>query len=136
MIDVRSDGGDRYTIRIGTHTIRVDQPPEDGGTGTAPTPTELFVASLAACTAHYAGRFLARHGVNARGLEVRCAFTFATDRPSRVGEVALELIVPPELPPKLHDRLRAVVDHCTVKNSIATAPEMHLQISRAGRPAA
>jgi organic hydroperoxide reductase OsmC/OhrA len=36
------------------------------------TPTELFAASLAACVAFYAGRFLRRHGLTADWLRVDC----------------------------------------------------------------
>jgi uncharacterized OsmC-like protein len=41
--------GDRFAISIRDHMITVDQPVADGGQDTAPTPTELFVASLASC---------------------------------------------------------------------------------------
>ena len=53
--------GDAYAIDIRGHQLRVDQPMESGGTDTAPAPTELFAASLAACVAFYAGRYLHRH---------------------------------------------------------------------------
>ena len=44
-------GGDAYTISVRGHVLRVDQPTDAGGGDTGPTPTELFVASLAACVA-------------------------------------------------------------------------------------
>jgi len=58
----------------------VDQP-DAGDSG--PTPTDLFVASLAACTARDAGRFFVRHGVDAEGFEVACGSEMAEDRPAR-----------------------------------------------------
>jgi putative redox protein len=129
------EGGDRYRIRIDGHEVLVDQPVPAGGTDAGPTPTDLFVASLAACTAHYAGRFLRRHGIDATGLEVAYSFGSA-DRPSRVAFVQMDLIVP-ALPPGYEERLRAVVEHCTVKNSIAQAPQIGLRISARGQaPAA
>jgi uncharacterized OsmC-like protein len=128
-IRVLRDGGDRYTIGIGAHEVVVDQPVEDGGTDTGPSPTELFVASIASCTAHYAGRFLGRHGIDANGLEVTAEFAIG-DRPGRVVDLDLRLVVP-ALPEDAKDRLRAVVEHCTVKNSIAKPAAIRLQISRA-----
>ena len=50
-LTVRHLGGDRFRIESRGHTLTVDQPTEDGGTNTAPTPTELCVASLASCVA-------------------------------------------------------------------------------------
>ncbi len=50
-ITVSHVAGDRFAIELGEHTLMVDQPIQDGGEGTAPTPTELFVASLASCVA-------------------------------------------------------------------------------------
>ena len=43
--------GDRFALTIRGHRIVVDQPVEDGGGDAGPTPTELFVASLASCVA-------------------------------------------------------------------------------------
>ena len=59
--------GDAYAIVTRGHTVLVDQPAEAGGAGTAATPTELFVGSLASCVAFYAGRFLQRHGLDRHG---------------------------------------------------------------------
>jgi putative redox protein len=134
QMTVRTLGGDRYEIDIRGHRLVVDQPVDGGGTDAGPTPTELFVASVASCSAHYAGRFLARHGVDPDGLGVTCSFTFATDRPARVGSIDLTLDVPAGLPDDALDRLRAVVEHCTVKNSLVQAPDVRLQLARADVP--
>jgi len=136
QMTVRSRGDDRYEIDVRGHRIVVDQPTDGGGTDAGPTPTELFVASVASCTAHYAGRFLARHGIDADGLAVTCSFGFATDRPARVGWIDMTLDVPSGLPDTRLDGLRAVVEHCTVKNSLVTPPDVHLRMTRAEVPAA
>ena len=131
-VTVRHEAGDRFRLEIGRHSLVVDQP-DTGDAG--PTPTDLFVASLAACTAHYAGRFLARHGVDAEGFEVTCGFAMAEDRPARVGSVDLRLRLPDGFPDGLVDRLRAVVEHCTVHNSIATPPEIRIRLQARERAA-
>ena len=55
-VDVGHLDGDAYEMLVRGHRITVDQPADAGGTDKAATPTELFVASLAACVAFYAGR--------------------------------------------------------------------------------
>jgi len=122
---VRHEGGDRYLIEVGGHGVVVDQP-ETGDSG--PTPTDLFVGSLAACTAHYAGRFFARHGLDAEGFGLACTFEMATDRPSRVGSITLRLELPQAFPEDLRERLLAVIEHCTVHNSIVVPPATRFEL--------
>src|SRR3954453_18753396 len=90
-------GGDRFAIDFRGHRLEVDQPVEDGGADAAPTPTELFVAGLAACVAHYARRYLARHELPTEGLAVEAHFAMAA-KPARVGRVDVCLHLPDGVP--------------------------------------
>ena len=119
--------GERYEVVIRGHRVPVDQPAESGGGDSAPTPTELFVGSLAACVAFYAGRYLSRHGFGRDGLEVSARFDMATDRPSRVGSIRISVRPPAGFPPERFPALAAVASHCTVHNTIARPP--HITIS-------
>lgn len=42
--------GTQVTLSNGRHTWRADEPPDAGGNDTGPTPYEMLVGSLAACT--------------------------------------------------------------------------------------
>jgi putative redox protein len=127
-IEVRHDDGDRFTVSVRGHELTVDQPELDGGTDAGPTPTELFVASLAACVGFYAGRFLRRHGIGAAGLEVGCTWSMAEDRPARVGAIDLTVRPPDGFPEDQRARLLAVVEHCTVHNSLMQVPDIRIGI--------
>ncbi|RRR81109.1 OsmC family protein [Streptomyces sp. RP5T] len=120
--------GDAYTVDVREHRLRVDQPLEAGGTDTAPTPTELFAASLATCVAYYAGRYLHRHGLPQTGLRVRTEFTMASDRPPRVASVRLVVVPPPELPERRRAALLAVASRCTVHNTLHQPPEVDVEL--------
>ncbi|MFD5256396.1 OsmC family protein [Streptomyces bobili] len=119
---------DAYTVDIRGHRLQVDQPAEAGGTDTAPTPTELFAASLATCVAFYAGRYLHRHGLPRTGLRVRTEFTMATDRPARVASLRVVVVPPPELPAQRRDALLAVASHCTVHNTLHRPPAVDIEL--------
>lgn len=127
MITVTHEHGDRMTIRVRGHDLVTDQPISGGGEDAGPTPTELFVASLAACVGFYAERFLRRHAPDA-GLSVTCDFAMSTDRPSRVASVDLRIDVPGPLREDLREALLRAVDHCTVHNSLRTPPAVRMEI--------
>ena len=131
-ITVRHVDGDRFAIEARDHLLTVDQPLAAGGDDTAPTPTELFVASLASCVAFYARRYLARHDLPTTGLRVLAAYDLA-QRPARVGSVSLDITLPDGVPGDQRDRLLAVASHCTVHNSLITPPQV--MVALAGAPA-
>jgi putative redox protein len=128
-LSVTHQTGDRFQLQVRGHRLTCDQPSADGGDDQGPTPTELFVGSMAACVAFYARRFLARHDLDAAGLRVEAAFTMSPDRPARVDAITLRLLLPQPLEPNRRRALLAVVDHCTVHNSIRIPPEVRITLA-------
>jgi putative redox protein len=122
---------DRFLIRIRDHHLMVDQPVSDGGDDIGPTPTELFVAGLAACVGFYAERFLRRHGLPAHDVHVQANFELAKDRPARVASIDVALVVPCTLTTKQAESLQAMVEHCTVHNSLRQPPEVRIIVGTA-----
>ncbi len=127
-VRVRHVEDDRFRISMRHHVITVDQPVDDGGDDTAPTPTELFIASLTACVAFYARRFLSRHGLPTAGLAATADYAMAAG-PSRVGEIAIRLHVPDSIPPKQREAVVAVASRCTVHNTLHQAPHVHIGLA-------
>jgi uncharacterized OsmC-like protein len=132
-IVVRHQRGDRFTIGIRNHRLVIDQPVEDGGTDVGPTPTELFVASLASCVGFYAERYLRRHDLRVEGLRVDCTYAFADDRPARVASITLTVDAP-GLPAGRQDAFLAVIEHCTVHNSIRMTPRIRIEVAPSAGP--
>jgi uncharacterized OsmC-like protein len=128
-LSVAHQTADRFELQVRSHRLVCDQPLAEGGGDQGPTPTELFVASLAACVAFYARRFLARHDLASGGLRVDADFTMSTDRPARVDTITLRLDIPQPLEENRRRALLAVVDHCTVHNSIRTPPNVHVTLA-------
>ncbi|WP_405064940.1 PIG-L family deacetylase [Kribbella sp. NBC_01510] len=127
MIRVDHRSGDRFGIRIRNHVLSVDQPIDAGGEDTAPTPTELFVASLTSCVAFYARRYLHRHHFDTTGLVVDASFQLA-NKPARVDRIDITIRLADDLPPVRRDALLAVARHCTVHNSITTPPDISIDL--------
>lgn len=128
-LEVAHQTGMRFRAEIRGHRVTFDQPVGAGGDDLGPTPTEMFVASLAACVAFYVERFLTRHGAATAGLHLAASFQM-TAHPARVGSVDIEIGVPPGLPESLRAPLLAVAEHCTVHNSILVPPQVTIGLAR------
>jgi uncharacterized OsmC-like protein len=123
-VTVTHDANDRFEIAIRGHQLVVDQPLEDGGHDSGPTPTELLVASLAGCAGHYARRFLRRHGLPDH-VEVVADWAM-THPPARVGTVILT-ITTQAIPDELQERFDRTIAHCTVHNTLHEPPEVTIR---------
>jgi uncharacterized OsmC-like protein len=132
-ISVQHLGGHSFEVDVRGHKVVVDQPVEAGGHDAGMNPTELFVAGLAACVAHYAHGYLARHGIDPTGLTVDADFAFATDRPARVARIEVRVQPPAALPERSREAFLAVASHCTVHNTLEVAPEVSVTLL-AGEP--
>ncbi len=126
-IEVVRESGVRFRADVGGHALTFDQPIRAGGTNAGPSPTDVFVASLAGCVAYYVERFLERHAIDPEGLRVVTDFVMA-EHPSRVGSIDLVVIVPSGVPEAVRAPLLAVAEHCTVHNSIAVAPHVRIEL--------
>ncbi|WP_406411474.1 OsmC family protein [Streptomyces sp. NBC_01614] len=128
VLEVAPLDGDAYAVDVRGHQLLVDQPADAGGKDTAPTPTELFAASLATCVAFYAGRYLRRHGLHHAGLRVRAEFTMSVDHPARVASVRVILTPPSALSTQRRAALLAVASHCAIHNTLRQPPEIDIEL--------
>lgn len=131
-LQVSHKEGDLFEIAVRDHLLHVDQPVDAGGSDAAPTPVELFVASLASCVAHYVRRFLVRHSLPTEGMTVDAEFTMA-DRPARVDEINVSIGLPEGVPAERRPALLAVASHCTVHNTLEDPPEVSIDVADSDR---
>jgi len=131
-MSVTPGGGRQLRVRIGHHSVLTDLPAEWGGHDSGPTPTELFVGSLASCGAHHALAFLVRNHVDSTGLEVGCHYDLA-EHPDRVEAVHLTLRVPAGLTEEQERGLVHEIQRCIVNASIATPTQLHVIVARGER---
>ena len=127
-VTVTHEKADRFSIDVRGHVLYVDQPTADGGDDTAPTPTELFVASLASCVAFYARRYLRRHGLPEEGLSVSAEAEMGS-KPARVASMRVTVTLPDGVPDEKRQALLAVASHCTVHNTLTQAPDVVVELA-------
>ena len=81
LVRARSvDGPWRVSLRAGHHDLEADEPPDLGGEDTAPSPWNLLVASLAACTVITLRMYADRKGWDLAGCEVGVVLTEVAER--------------------------------------------------------
>jgi ribosomal protein S12 methylthiotransferase accessory factor len=119
--------GENYRIDVAYKgfTVKTDQPVRDGGDGSAPSPFDLFLASLAACAGYYALAFCKERQIPTAGLAV----TMITERGAvskMIDKVTFEVVPPAGFPEKYRAALVKAVDHCTVKAHILRPPQFEI----------
>jgi len=109
-------------------TIAADAPAESGGFGEAPTPTELFYASLAACKSMTAQMYAQRKGWPLREAVVRVHEERQRSENGPNGKAHPHLIAEVELRGDLSEdqraRVMAIVEGCHVQKTIEAAPRI------------
>ena len=132
MMQIRFPGGVAVEATNGGHTIRTDQPRKAGGADSAPSPFDLFLASIGTCGGYYALRFCQERALPTEGLGV----TLETDldERGRVTTVRLEIALPPDFPEKYRPAIVRAVEHCKVKAHIEEPPRFEV-VALEGRSA-
>jgi uncharacterized OsmC-like protein len=128
------DRGKIFRAQVRGHTILADQPVENKGEDTAPTPSELLVASLATCMGIYVAGFLGRHGIDTSGLSLEVTWEKAT-KPDRIKAFRVEIRLPAGIPEKLRAPLLRVASSCFVHNTITHQPEVEVELLETPREA-
>ena len=85
-----------------------------GGTETAPTPFDLFLASIGTCAGIYALGFMQQRGLDASGskLIMRPHYNQSI---GLIDNIELELHTPPGFPEKYRDAIVNAMDLCAVR---------------------
>jgi putative redox protein len=105
------------------HALRVDEPPEFGGTDTGPMPTELVAAALASCFCLALAWAARKRRVALEALEVAVRPRRAPGEP-RHGRYDVRVHAP--LPREtLEPLVRLAERFCWVTNTLKTPPEIH-----------
>jgi putative redox protein len=125
MSDITAELREQFPIkvRIREFECEMDVPERLGGTDQAPTPTEFFLAAIAACKVVYAARFLERRGIARTSIRA----TLDSEKgDNRVEKVTVTLELPEDFPKDQVSGLRRMVEGCYVTQSIQRPTEIEL----------
>jgi ribosomal protein S12 methylthiotransferase accessory factor len=120
QIVITLPGGRRVDAELGGHVVHTDQPVEKGGQNAAPSPFQLFLASLGTCAGIFVQGFCAARGLPTKDIRIVERATYAED--GALAGVELDIALPPDFPERYRDAVARVAEQCSVKRAIAAQP--------------
>ena len=126
-IKVTFPGGMRVDAEYKGHIVRTDQPVHRGGEGTASSPFDLFLASIAACAGYYALAFCKERDIPTEkaGVVMRMEKNPET---KMIGKISIEILLPAEFPERYKRAIIKAVDTCTVKAHLLKPPAFEIEL--------
>jgi putative redox protein len=112
----REDGTLKHAVEIRSHMLVADEPEEEGGEDTGPSPQELLAASLASCTAITMEMYAQRKGWDVGNVAVHVEYEPAQrGSPTRF---RMKFDFPKELPDEQRERLMQIAAKCPVHRAL------------------
>lgn len=127
-MEITFDGGKVITAHTHGHSIRTDQPLNDGGENSAPSPFLLYMASIGTCAGIYVKSFCDNRKIPTDEIRIvqNAEYDKETGLPS---SITLDIQLPPDFPEKYRASVIHVAGLCKVKMSIAHPPEFRIVAS-------
>lgn len=124
---VKFGDGLQVDVEYKGFVVRTDQPVREGGGGTAPSPFDYFLVSLAACAGFYALAFCRERKISIEGL----GLTMSAERgevSKMIDKITIAVDLPAGFPEKYRAALVKAVDHCTVKAHMLRPPQFEVVV--------
>ncbi|PKN51607.1 MAG: osmotically inducible protein C [Deltaproteobacteria bacterium HGW-Deltaproteobacteria-13] len=123
--DITFDGNKKVSAHFRDFTIHSDQPKADGGENTAPSPFELFLASLGTCAGFYVASFCQSRSIPTDNIRI-VQTVFRNDSTHMAEKINLDIVLPPDFPEKYKAAVIKAADTCSVRKHLFSPPEIHV----------
>lgn len=138
QVIVRGSGaGFAQEIWAGSHRLSADEPVSAGGTGTGPTPYDLLLAALGACTSMTLGMYARRKGwpLEAVTVRLRNSRIYATDcaecetKEGMLDRIERDIEVQGDLTAEQRSRLLEIANRCPVHRTLKSEIDIRSRIT-------
>jgi ribosomal protein S12 methylthiotransferase accessory factor len=103
------------------HIIKTDQPVHSGGQNSAPSPYELFLASIGTCAGIYVKSFCDNRNIPTDNIKIIQSTEFDEESGLPVN-IKLDIKLPSDFPEKYIVAVISVAELCKVKKTMASPP--------------
>ena len=121
-MEIHFPGGRKVDSHYKGFTIKTDQSKAEGGDSSAPTPSDLFFASLGACMGVYALDFCVKRKIDPD--QVKLTVELQThEKTYRVEKITFNIDLAPGFPPKYTSALIRSMQLCYLKKHFEQPPQ-------------
>ena len=131
VIKITLDGGRKVTAHLNDgRQVTTDQPVAEGGTNAAPTPFDIFLASLATCAGVYVNDFCTHRNIPTDTITLTQSAEFTMDDTGKhvLASVSLTIHLPVDFPEKYREAIVRVAELCAVKRAILHPPQFSVRL--------
>jgi putative redox protein len=123
-MEITFPGGARVDANFGGMVVKTDQPPA----ASAPTPFATFLASIGTCAGIYVLGFCQQRGIPTQ--DIKIVQRMQSDRMTGlVGQIELEIQLPPDFPEKYKTAVIRSAEQCAVKKHLEHPPTFNVTTS-------
>ena len=115
----------KVIAKFGDYKVVTDQPIEAGGEATAPSPFEMFLASIGTCAGIFVKSFCDQRGIPSKDIKIIETFDYNPET-HLIGKIKLDIQLPPDFPEKYKSAVISAANLCTVKKHLAAPPEIEV----------
>ena len=117
-------GGAKVNAQWHGFELKTDQP-APAGEGSAPTPFDLFLASLGTCAGIFALGFIQSRGLSAEGLGISVEFE-RNPETHLLSKTIMKITPPKDFPAKYLPALARSAEQCLVKRTMDNPPKFEI----------
>jgi ribosomal protein S12 methylthiotransferase accessory factor len=118
-------GGKKVNADFHGFSHKTDQPLPSGGENSAPSPFELFLASLGTCAGFYVLSFCQGRGIDTAGIELGMGMEW-DPQSHLIAKVNIEIVLPASFPEKYRAAVVQAAQSCTVKKHLLQPPAFNI----------
>jgi putative redox protein len=108
--------------------VQTDPPVDNGGTGSAFSPTDLVATALGSCMMSVLALHARKAGWDLSGMKINVEKNMTASLPRKIAQLKVELHLPSDLNAEQRNLAREIAENCPVALSIADSIEMPLII--------
>jgi len=125
MIEVTFDGKKKINANFRGFVVKTDQDTQAGGDNSAPSPFELFLASIATCSGIYVKSFCDIRNLPTHNIRIVQEIEYDESK-KLVKDIFIHISLPPDFPEKYREPLFTVVNMCKVKQHLTNPPKINI----------
>jgi ribosomal protein S12 methylthiotransferase accessory factor len=128
-MEIRFPSGKKVEALFEGLAVHTDQPVVDGGLGSAPSPFDLFLASIGTCTGYYVLSFCQKNHIPTDNITLSVSMDW-NPKTHLVEHCDITIKVPADFPEKYTNAVIKAADVCTVKRHLQNPPKIDIKLTR------